>query len=453
MIDVTAPPPRRRRRPRLLLIGTATFWVFVGGNLVPVGLNAPATVLLFTAALFALPCTLTRRPASEAGNLERLNPLRAPLPLPLWGFAAWGAISAVQQQTETGTQNALVYLSFVLLTALAAAWTSAGAPLVLLRWIRAAAVVGAVGYLATVALRGPGSSGIYHARVYGEIVWIGMAASVPLANRSRWGYAIPLLLLAASLLSLSRTATAICALVFLALAVKDRCRRGLLKLGLLATGMTYGAFLLLTRYQPLRDRFTQNDNEEIGNMVIGTSGRSQLWSITWDSIKEAPWLGHGIGHAESLIGNTAGISRLMHPHNDYLRLWNDLGIIGIGLWVLAVLILFRGAYRRLRVATNDSDRAIHQAALFALIGLSLNAVTSNSLIYIFTVTPVAVIIGTSLGRANAQDACRSTGSGGDLAPARRVDNSSQRALVPICRRGRHALAGGPRPSYKGFSRA
>ncbi|MCL6733479.1 O-antigen ligase family protein [Streptomyces neyagawaensis] len=401
MLDASSSPRMQQRRPRLLLIGMASFWVLVGGNLAVADLNAPVTLAIYFAAMFALPCALYRAP-SRAGRLEPVNPLRARLPLPLWGFAALAAASAVQEQTSAGVQNALVYLSFVALTALAATWTSAGSPLLLLRWVRAAAVVGALGYLTTVAFRGPGAHGFYPARVYGEVVWIGMAAAVPIAKRSRAGFVVPALLLTACLLSLSRTATAVCALMFLALAAVGRGRRELIRVVALAGVMSYAAVWLITEFQPLRNRFMENDNEAVGGFVIGTTGRSKMWEITWSSIKESPWLGHGVGDAQQLI--TDHIPLLTHPHNDYLRLWNDVGVIGMGLWVSAVLLLMRGAVRRWRTAATAADRAIHQAALLCLIGLSLNAFTSNSLVYIFVAVPVAVIVGTSLGRAYASNA-------------------------------------------------
>ncbi len=322
------------------------------------------------------------------------------MPLSLRVLALCVLASAIQQHTRSGAQVCLVLLSFVALMALAAVWATAGSPLLLLRCVRAAAVVGAVSYLATVALYGPGSSGFYAARAYGDFVWIGMAVAVPLANRNRRGYVIPVLLFAASLLSLSRTATAACALQLIALAARNRTRGELGKLILFAAVTICGAFLLFTRFQPLRNRFIDNDGS---GLAVGTSGRSRLWSITWNSIRDSPWTGHGIGSAERLISATLGPNRVTHPLNEYLRLWHDLGIIGLALWASAILILGHGAYRAWRTATNDADRAVHQAALLAIIGLSIDAITSNPLIYIYVMAPVAVIVGTSIGRANAVD--------------------------------------------------
>ncbi|MFF4687397.1 O-antigen ligase family protein [Streptomyces sp. NPDC001307] len=404
MLGTVASRFEQHKRPRLSLIAIATSWLLVGGNfLSSLGLAAPATALIFLAASLALPCALVLGPGRSHCNLEPLNTRRARIPSPLWAFALWVTLSAICQQTETAAQNALVYLSFVALLALTAAWTSESSPRLLLRWMRMAAVVGAVGYLATVVVRGPGSSGFYASRTYGEIVWIGMAVAVALAVRSRAGYVVPLLLLTASLLSLSRTASVACALQFIALAAKGRGRREVLKVISFGAVTGYAVFLVFTQFQPLRNRFIDNDHEQIGGVVTGTSGRSRLWAIMWDSIRDSPWLGHGIGSAQQTIVDALGPNSVAHPLNDYLRIWHDLGFVGLLLWVLTILILGRGAFHRWRTARNDADCAAHQAALLSLVGLSINTFTSNSLVYIFVLAPVAVINGTSMGRANAED--------------------------------------------------
>ncbi|MCX5388863.1 polysaccharide biosynthesis tyrosine autokinase [Streptomyces sp. NBC_00094] len=295
-------------------------------------------------------------------------------------------------------------MSFVAVVALASAWTSEESPLLLLRWLRAAAVVAAIGYLVTVVLVGPGNGVLYPGRLFGEVIWIGMVAAVPLAERSRWGWLAPCLLVIADILSLSRTSAAVCLVLVLGVVLKGRGRGEFRRAALLATVVAAAAYVLVDWYRPLQDRFTQNDRQTFAGLEIGTSGRSWLWETTWASIEEAPWLGHGIGSVERVVG---------HPHNDYLRLWHDLGLLGLVLWTLVILVIGRGVYRRRRAAANDDDWAIHQAALLAVVGLSLNVATSNLLVYLFVMMPVAVVIGTSMGR-----------SGSDLNPRQRHPSSS-----------------------------
>jgi len=403
-------PPVLGGRPRVLPITVAAFWVLVGGGLGQFGLNGPATIVVFLTAAIVLPCATVRRSADNStGGAGSLRLLRVRLPMPLWAFAGLAAVSAIQQRTGAGVQNALVYLSFVSVMAIAAAWTSPGSAMLLLRWMRAAAVVAAAGYLMSVALDGPGTSILYPKRIFGEVVWIGMVAAVPLAARSRWGYAAPVLLVTADLMSLSRTSTAVCAVLFLGVVAKGRSRGELRRLVVLASVVAGGTYLLITRFEPLRDRFTNNDRRTIAGLEVGTSGRSYLWGTTWDSIKESPWLGHGIGSVERLLASLDPTQAVGHPHNDYLRLWHDLGLLGLALWLAAILLLGRDAYRRRRAATDSADWAIHHAALLALIGLSLNVFTSNLLVYVFVMVPVAVVIGTSIGQVRVTD--------GDISPA------------------------------------
>ncbi|MFE5628860.1 polysaccharide biosynthesis tyrosine autokinase [Streptomyces sp. NPDC056543] len=399
-------------RPRMTLIAMAAFWTLLGGIPAQFGLNGPATVLIFLAAVVALPYALLRRPVlSPALRSAVLGPA-AGMPLPLWLFVGHVLASAVHQRTQAAAQNTLVYVSFVAVTALAAAWTSTETPLQLLRWLRGAAVVAALVYLVTVVVYGPGTGALYPGRLFGEVIWIGMVAAVPLAERSRRGWLAPCLLVTADILSLSRTSAAVCLVLVLGLVLKGRRRGEFRRAVVLGAVMAVAAYLLVDWYRPLQDRFTQNDRQTFAGVEIGTSGRSWLWETTWASVREAPWLGHGIGSVERVVG---------HPHNDYLRLWHDLGLLGLVLWTLAILAIGRGVYRRRRAARSADDWAIHQAALLAVVGLSLNVATANLLVYLFVMMPVAVVIGTSMGRATSDLGPRQTPSSSSPPKGRTLD--------------------------------
>lgn len=60
--------------------------------------------------------------------------------------------------------------------------------------------------------------------------------------------------------------------------------------------------------------------------------RLQLWRSSWDSIGEAPVLGHGLGSN----GMMAGATEASYPHNFLLQVWLDGGIIAALLTVLVV---------------------------------------------------------------------------------------------------------------------
>jgi O-antigen ligase len=387
-------------RARWTLAAVAAIWLLVGGNLTRIGLNAHATVLMTLGAALLLPCTFGR-PSEPQRGVEPLNPHRGSVPLPLWLFTGYAVASALVVRTSTGFQNAMVYFIFTAVLALAATFASAGSPMLLLRWMRWAAVAGCGAFLASVAVFGPGNGVVYQPRDVGLLAWISMVAAIPLANRSRRGLVVPAMILATAILSLSRTSIAVCLLLLSALALNSRSRGQARRTLTWLTIAAAAGYIAVTRYGPLQQRFLANDMETYGGVTIGTSGRSKMWQVTWDSIQLEPVVGHGVGSASRLISKVFGYGFLDHPHNDYLRLWHDFGIIGLALWMLGMWVLGIGAWRRWRTATSESDRAIHLAAVLAVVGLAASIVTSNMIVYVYVAVPVAAIIGTSLGRANA----------------------------------------------------
>lgn len=392
--------------------------MITAGQLHSHGVAAAATVLVLAAAAVLLPTTLRARSAADTG------PRPARVPAALWLFAALVIASTLFEHDAAAVQNALVYLSFVAVTALAAARASADTPMLLLRWLRGTAVVMAVVYLGSAAVHGPGTNAVYSGRIFGEVVWIGVVAAVAMAGRrSRWAYAAPVLLVTADLVSLSRTSTAVSALVLLGTAARGRSRRELGKAAVLGALIACGMLALFRQFAPMRDRFVNNDNQSVAGFQVGTSGRNELWHTTWESIQTAPWLGHGIGSAGRLLAEPGSPGVVGHPHNDYLRLWHDFGLLGLGLWTAAMVALCVGAYRRRKAATTDVDRAVHHAALLALVALGLNVVTSNLLVYMFVMIPVAVLVGTSMGR---------------------VEEPAEKSAVPTPRKGHPGFPGGPR---------
>jgi O-Antigen ligase len=302
------------------------------------------------------------------------------------------------QRTEAGYQNALVYVVFLASIVVAAAWAVPGTPVRLLRWIVAGAVLGACGYLVTVAAAGAGSDGFYLARGVGVVAWIGMVAAVPLAASSRKALLACAVLVVACALSLSRTSTAVCLLLALAIVIRPDKRVPVRLLLAWSASLVGCAALAVAFFAPLRDRFLRNDNESIAGLPIGSSGRVNIWREVWESIQQSPLYGHGTGTAQRLVSGTFGENYIAHPHNEYLRLWHDFGIAGLALWLAGMWLLGSGAFRRWRSARSPHDQAAHLAAVLALVGLAASITTGNMLIQVFVAVPIGIVIGTSLGR-------------------------------------------------------
>jgi len=85
------------------------------------------------------------------------------------------------------------------------------------------------------------------------------------------------------------------------------------------------------------------------------SGRTLIWSASLDAIGDRPWVGYGVGGVfrEMTADPTAAMIRQIgftafHAHSSVIQLLLDLGVIGLGLFVVAYLSTVIGAVRAVR---------------------------------------------------------------------------------------------------------
>jgi O-antigen ligase len=323
----------------------------------------------------------------------------------LWPLALFVVIAASSMlwfpPTLGGVQNLLVPTAFVL-TALATA-SHASASETLTARISAAfsfaswAVV--VLYALSVALRGIGNDAFVGPRPLALFALIPLGWNLAQSRYGhRWALIPAIFILATIVLSLSRGATVIALLLLPLSRINSRSRpsdwlRFVLMTGL-AAGLLYGA---LTYFTPLRERFEEGDIRTLpGQVSINVSGRDTTWAVTWQSYLESPWIGKGAGSAERELLVREGLA---HPHNDYLRILHDFGLVGLFLWVTGFGILLRRTWRSWRRADrlNSEHASLHLAAFLALAVLGLDMVTDNPIVYIFIMATLGVLVGSSLG--------------------------------------------------------
>jgi len=224
---------------------------------------------------------------------------------------------------------------------------------------------------------------------------------------SRWyagsarAAAMCLALLAGQAATLSRLATAtgvvlLGVMVFLQL--RFRPARMLANLPFLAA-IAIAAVAVALYYEPVRRRMFEGDTSiEVGGIKVNASGRMELWTIVVPSARERPLFGHGLGSAQGLLG-TQFSGEIAHPHNDYLRLWHDVGAVGLGLLLLAwgqwLVALLRAWYRSER--GRGPPAADSLAALLALLGLMATMLADNAVVYPFVMAPLGILVGVGLG--------------------------------------------------------
>lgn len=98
--------------------------------------------------------------------------------------------------------------------------------------------------------------------------------------------------------------------------------------------------------------------------------RFLMWNTTLNMIKDKPIFGSGIGtfkinyldyQAEFLNENTGYIKYWTHvrePHNEYLQIWAELGIIGLGIFLSIIFIFCKLTINYLRKESSNKKKII-----------------------------------------------------------------------------------------------
>jgi O-antigen ligase len=374
-----------------LLASTAVFWQLVTdlpGRVDVSGASLSAVLTVLSLALAAALVLKAVAPALSTGVswCGVVVASRGLVLVPLWGFVALAMVMLAAHPSFEGFQNVVVYCAF-LLAAMATCYLSRDYPAeAFLIPIRAAGLIMSIVYLLISAFAGMGQGVLYDARTIGLGEVIVVAVSLAISESIVW----PLIAMAATVVSLSRTATAAvvllgCLAVALAIPALDHARR---VVTLLAAGVLTGLTLVVA-LPPLRNRSLGGDaGVSVDGVHLNTSGRTALWSYTWESAMQHKWWGAGTGNAQVIVMRRFGQD---HPHNDYLRMFNDLGVVGLAIFLLAFAVIGVRIWRHL-----GHGEPVHVAAFLALVGVAVCALTDNLIVYPYVMIPLGVLLGLSL---------------------------------------------------------
>jgi O-antigen ligase len=159
--------------------------------------------------------------------------------------------------------------------------------------------------------------------------------------------------------------------------------------------------------EPLHDRFFSGDMSlEIGGVRFNASGRTVFWKATVNSYMESWLFGKGAGSSEVLV-QTSFVD-IDHPHNDYLRILHDYGLVGLVLWLsgMGALLWHVGRAWIRADRLNFSEAPLHLSAFLVLVAVSLVMTSDNPIVYIYIMGPAGALVGTSLGAKMARRAAR-----------------------------------------------
>ncbi len=199
-------------------------------------------------------------------------------------------------------------------------------------------------------------------------------------------------------LSLSRTALVACVALYpLGIALRGD-RKSILQAAMiliLGTGALTAAVMF---YQPLHDRFFSYDASiQVGGVSVNASGRMNMWNGLLDNLGNDWVFGKGIAASGNFIDDY--FPDLGHPHNDYLRFYYDLGVVGLTMWLIFVISAMTTMFKSLRraIRSDSTDYALHLAPILGLAAVSGSMLTDNSVDYFFVMIPLGIVIGCSMG--------------------------------------------------------
>jgi O-antigen ligase len=153
-------------------------------------------------------------------------------------------------------------------------------------------------------------------------------------------------------------------------------------------------FFSLTRLQVVQDSFqkarqitatfSKDAHEEIpvSDEVNRNSAYTRwfLWRNTFYLIKENPYTGIGMGNWKTSYAKygvsgasylNEGSSRFEHPHNEYLLMFCERGILALLLWLAIIATLFIYAFNTYRKIQNSSDRFLMLCMMGGIVFFSI----------------------------------------------------------------------------------
>jgi O-antigen ligase len=201
-------------------------------------------------------------------------------------------------------------------------------------------------------------------------------------------------------LSTSRTATAAALLLVMLVTFLKVWRRrsgGLGAISFTVCAAAAAAFLFY-RVPAFRDRWVTGDTGwvTVGDVGINVSGRAVIWDAVASSARESPIVGKGMGSSGILL-----VSRDIggHPHNDYLRLWHDVGFIGLGLFLFSVVTWASILAREWYAAERQGGPVAYfeLSGFLVLLSLLAGMTTDNPVVYAGVMASSGILIGAGLG--------------------------------------------------------
>jgi O-antigen ligase len=155
-------------------------------------------------------------------------------------------------------------------------------------------------------------------------------------------------------------------------------------------------------YTPIfQERFFDGGGtlEDVANGDFLSFGRFETWPDILDEAWRHPWLGAGVGSITTFVPTVW--DDVVHPHNDYLRVGFDVGLVGLSVFLGVLGWQLWDIQVRIR-QSRGVVRSAFAAAWLGLLLFMISSFTDNTLIYNLSyMDPLFAVLGAAYGVAGA----------------------------------------------------
>ena len=177
-----------------------------------------------------------------------------------------------------------------------------------------------------------------------------------------------------------------------------------------------GLGLILFHTETFQKHFFESGEGTISDLFSGDIkdfGRVEAWSAMWDEAWESPLLGVGVGTAYDFVPHIW--LDMNHIHNDYLRIFFELGLVGFFLFLGVVSWQLLTLYRMIASMDEGIVRSAFVGVWLGFIAMLISCVTDNTILYHMYVTnPLFALMGAAYGAAWAEQRNKSATSASEI---------------------------------------
>ena len=144
-------------------------------------------------------------------------------------------------------------------------------------------------------------------------------------------------------------------------------------------------FLAIFLIVILNQKMIINRMSAILSLSGSASYRLHIWEVTLDMMKASPIFGTGLGTFQIVFPKfrypdfnlDVSIGNLLHAHNEYLEIWSEMGLIGLGVFLWLMFSFLRYAFKVLK---SEREKGLMVAGLVTgVVGVLIDSLFSVSL--------------------------------------------------------------------------